>query len=272
VRAVKAVVVAVVLLGGLGVDAAVNPPGTTATVIERYFGDTTKYLKQFQANHDLRTDGVLDESTRRALADLPGGRPWDLRHDCVSLGPAGRDHPASQGPCITALRDRLAAAGLHGGQGETLDATTTATIRAFQRRAGLPAIGVVGPQTKKALYGAAPGAVGPTRRSCTADSCTVYIGRSMTRDLADAFPDNRLARTLLANSLSVLACHRTRAAPAPDVICQTATSYILDTVVDALDRAAARNVCVAIRLGHPPHDRSWAPLQIAPYDGRNCPD
>jgi hypothetical protein len=99
---------------------------------------------------------------------------------------------------------------------------------------------VVGPQTTKALYGAAPGTVRSTGRSCTADSCTVYIGRGMTRDLADAFTDNRLARALLASSLGVLTCHRLRAAPAPDVIRQTATAYILDTVVDALDRAAAR--------------------------------
>ena len=91
----------------------------------------------------------------------------------------------------------------------------------------------------------------------------------MTRDLADAFPDNRLARTLLAGSLSVLACRRVHAA-APDVICQTATASIIDTVVDALDRAAARDACVAIRLGYPPHDHRWAPLRITPYGGRHC--
>lgn len=310
-RAMKATVIAVVLLGGLGLVASGGPPGAAGPVVEdgaaerlrrcgpmhygephadcvttlqhflrargapipasgNYLGSTTKYLRQFQTNRDLRTDGVLDASTRRALIDLPEGGAWDLRHDCVSLGPAGADHPASQGPCVTALRDRLAAAGLDGGRGETLDAAAATTVRAFQRRVGLPAIAVVGPQTKNALYGAAPATAGWTRRSCTADSCTVYLGRAMTRDLADAFPDNRLAGTLLASALSVLACHRLRAAPAPDVICQAATAYILDTVVDAVDRAATRHACVAIRLGRPPHDPGWAPLRLTPYGGRNC--
>jgi hypothetical protein len=69
-----------------------------------------------------------------------------------------------------------------------------------------------------------------------------------------------------------VACNRVKTDPAVDIACQAATGYLIDTVVDALSRAASRNACLEVRLGYPPNQQIWSPLGIAPYNGPHCHD
>jgi murein L,D-transpeptidase YcbB/YkuD len=67
--------------------------------------------------------------------------------------PAGRLTAGARGPAVAALRARLTASGdlASGGRGDVYDGTLADGVRAFQRRHGLHADGVVGEATRRAL-------------------------------------------------------------------------------------------------------------------------
>jgi hypothetical protein len=238
-----------------------------------YLTETTKRIKEFQAARGLRQDGVLDQPTMRALRDLPGTTPWDLRRECVSLSPAGQGTPPSRGRCVAALRERLGAYGAHLSRGDTFDDATTAAVRAFQAGGGLPAIGVVGPLTKQALY-APRGQRAPESEMSDCDSrhCMVYLSRASTADLASVYPDSLLAREMVTSAISLLVCQRVRAQPTLDIVCQPVASYIVDTLADALVRAGRQHACLAVRVGYTPEKRTWSPIGAAPDSGPHCHD
>jgi peptidoglycan hydrolase-like protein with peptidoglycan-binding domain len=247
--------------------------GAPIDITGNYLNETTKHLKEFQATRGLRQDGVLDARTLHALVDLPGdGAVWDLRRECVSLSQGGDGGPGSQGRCVMVLRSRLAAHGVGVAPGDQFDTGTEAAVRAFQEAAGLPAIGVAGPQTKQALYVRRPDRGRATDPSCTPGHCVVYLSRGVTRDLADAFPDSELARWALAHGIGAVVCRRLRAIRGLDVVCQPAGTYIVDKVVDALTRAGRRNACLRVDVGYPPGRATWFPLDLAPDTGPNCRD
>src|SRR5213078_2280982 len=97
---------------------------------------------------------------------------------------------------------------------------TDAAVRSFQDATGLPPIGVAGPQTKQALYAPRTATNRPAEPACTLRSCAIHLSRGTTRDLADAFPDGELARSILANGISIVACARVKAIPTLNVVCQ----------------------------------------------------
>ncbi|GAA3233060.1 peptidoglycan-binding protein [Dactylosporangium siamense] len=237
-----------------------------------YLDDTTRYVTEFQTGQGLRADGAVDRRTLDALTDLPGdGRGWDLRRDCVSLrGPAGTA-PGSAGGCVVTLRDRLAGRGVPAGRGADFDDAATAAVRTFQQRAGLPVVGVAGPQTRLALSLPQP-ASGAVASGCTPRGCLIVIGRAYTRDAAAVIPEDPFLRGVLADVISGIACAQVRAVPAVAVGCQAVGSYIVDTLAEALKTAATRGACVQVKVGYPAGRDTWSPLSIAPYNGANCRD
>lgn len=99
----------------------------------------------------------------------------------------------------------------------------------------------------------------------------IYLSRGVTRDLADAFPDNEFARSLLANGISIVACRRITAITL-DIVCQSSGSYIVDRAADAVGRARGGNACLQVRMGYPPGHHHWSPLALSPYRGPSCHD
>ncbi|GAA4464003.1 peptidoglycan-binding domain-containing protein [Phytohabitans houttuyneae] len=244
--------------------------GAPMDVTGNYLRETTRYIKEFQAGRGLHQDGVLDKPTLDALAHLPDGPDrWDLRRDCVSLRQPTGEAAGSQGSCVTTLRARLAVHGIAAGRGATFDGDAAAAVRTFQQRAGLPQIGIVGPQTRLALYLQLP-RPSPGQAGCTVRGCLIIIGRADTRGIASAFPDNAFVRALLAEVISAAVCARIRAMPAVHVACQAVGSYIIDTVAGALNTAARRNACLRVAVGYPPGQRAWFPLQVTPDNGPKC--
>jgi peptidoglycan hydrolase-like protein with peptidoglycan-binding domain len=110
-----------------------------------YFGPTTtRVVREFQARNGLRVDGVVGPQTRRALF----GNRNDSSTNYGSTG--GRDILGfgSRGAAVSEVQRALGVqpTGYFGP-------TTTSAVREFQARNGLRADGIVGPQTRRALFG-----------------------------------------------------------------------------------------------------------------------
>src|SRR5215470_1665 len=197
---------------------------------------TAEAVQQFQKarGNGLAQTGAVDEATLRVLTELPGENDeWDLRRECVSLSreTGGTGGAASEGRCVATLRKRLNEHGADLPGGNRFDEPTDVAVRAFQIGVGLEALGVVGPQTKDALYAQRPsGDESTIALNCEPRGCAMYLTRRMTKGLARA-EKNDPAQYAITSALTVLACRRVRAL-ALDVVCQTVASYIVDAVID----------------------------------------
>ena len=247
--------------------------GAPMNVTGFYLDQTTRYVQQFQAANGLRQDGVVDSRTLHALVTMPtGSAAWDLRRECVSLARGAEGNPDSQGRCVTELRNRLAARGVSIPRGDRFDTDTEKAVRAFQDTAGLPAIGVAGPLTKQALYGSRPGTQPDPTRTCTLRYCAIYLSRGVTTEVAGLIPDGDLARAAAATAIAILACRKVKAIPALDLVCEPATSLIVDRIFSVFERAAKQRACLVVRIGFPPGKNIWWPLSLGVDAGPNCRD
>jgi hypothetical protein len=138
---------------------AIAGPGTIRAVI------------RFQRRQGLLVDGIAGPQTRRALGRL--GRPLYGRRT-LRRGMVGWDVSVLQ---FLLVRSRSSTGVIDGAFGPR---TRAATIR-LQRRAGLPADGIVGPQTRRALAAASPEAV---RRSLNRWSRRYGVSPGLVRSLA----------------------------------------------------------------------------------------
>jgi peptidoglycan hydrolase-like protein with peptidoglycan-binding domain len=238
----------------------------------RYLNETTDRVKQFQAVRGLPENGVADHATLSQLIELPhGNADWDLRRECLSLSRGDSGGPDSQGRCVTALRRRLNAHGAELPDGDRLDEPTGLAVRAFQMTAGLEAKGVVGPQTKKALYAPLPPRSQPrVDPACRPSGCALYLSRSTTKDIASTIPSDRTARFLLAAGVSLLACWQVKRVPGLGVACQPVVDYIIDQLVGTVVLASEQNACLVVNLGYPPGHKSWSPLSVGVSSGPEC--
>lgn len=248
-----------------------------------YQSATAEAVEQYQQIRGLPKKGSLaDQATLKALTDLPsGGAKWDLRRECVSMrhingGANSHGQADSQGRCVVELRRLLNERGAELPDSNQFDEATEVEARAFQLRARLPVLGIVGPQTKDALYKPSPPIDQLTATpTCAPTGCAMYLSRGMTDSLADIDAKNDPSQYAISSALSVLACRRAKALSL-DVVCQAVASYIVDTaikvttVVDKARQARDQKACLVVNLGYPPGSTSWLPLSLTIGGGPHC--
>lgn len=109
-----------------------------------YLGKTTEAVRSFQATHAIGANGLVDSQTWAALVDatfLLGDRMLYLRL------------PYFHGCDVTALQGALNALGFACGASDGIFGPFTESgLREFQRNAGLPADGIMGPDTSRSLF------------------------------------------------------------------------------------------------------------------------
>ncbi|MBQ9030848.1 MAG: peptidoglycan-binding protein [Parasporobacterium sp.] len=141
--------------------------------IDGYFGDMTKNaLSQFQKDHGLADNGILDAQTVDALLNAPAPENTE---EVSEPAPAEEPEPAPApsaesgdlvygmtGDGVLALQSALAAAGFNPGplDGYFGDMTYNAVLQ-FQTDKGLLVDGIVGPYTMAALNGSAVSEAAP---------------------------------------------------------------------------------------------------------------
>jgi Transglycosylase SLT domain/Putative peptidoglycan binding domain len=156
----------------VGLQVALSSRGLYRGPIDAIAGPgTIRAVIRFQRRHGLLVDGIAGPQTRRALGRL--GRPLYGRR-VMRKGMVGWDVSVLQ---YLLLRSRSASGSIDGAFGPR---TRAATIR-FQRRAGLVPDGIVGRQTRRALWDASPGAV---RRGLNRWSRRYGVSRQLVRSLA----------------------------------------------------------------------------------------
>jgi peptidoglycan hydrolase-like protein with peptidoglycan-binding domain len=117
-----------------------------------YYGHTTtRAVREFQARNGLRVDGVVGPQTRRALFGNRNYSSTNRNYSSTNYsGTGGRAILGfgSRGPAVSEVQRALGvqSTGYYGH-------TTTRAVREFQARNGLRADGIVGPQTRRALFG-----------------------------------------------------------------------------------------------------------------------
>jgi N-acetylmuramoyl-L-alanine amidase len=119
-------------LAALGHVPAGDPPGV--------FGPSTRAaVEAFQRQRGLRNDGIVTTTTWDRLVEA-GRRLGDRVLSTTA--------PLLRGDDVAELQERLAALGFNPGRVDGIyGATTRAAVAGFQRDAGLPTDGVVGPAT-----------------------------------------------------------------------------------------------------------------------------
>ena len=149
-----------------------NAYGASLTA-DGFFGPmTTAAVRSFQSSHGLTADGVVGPMTWNALGTAPvgGGSSTPSPGNGVPQGgggvPQGGGGPSvggtavvarptirrgSTGPDVQHLQSRLSSLGYWIAVDGVFGPGTESTVRSFQSSHGLPADGIVGPQTWAAL-------------------------------------------------------------------------------------------------------------------------
>ncbi|GAX38124.1 peptidoglycan-binding domain-containing protein [Nodularia sp. NIES-3585] len=138
-------------IGGTGgqVNLTLGSRGAAVTEVQRalgvqqtgYYGPTTtRVVREFQARNNLRVDGIVGPQTRSAIF-RPGNQ--------TATGTGGQVNLSlgSSGAAVTEVQRALGVqqTGYYGP-------TTTRVVREFQARNNLRVDGIVGPQTRSAIF------------------------------------------------------------------------------------------------------------------------
>jgi peptidoglycan hydrolase-like protein with peptidoglycan-binding domain len=143
------------------------------------FGPQTEgAVVSFQSALGLGVDGIVGPITKRALydSDEAPGAGVDLRSASCPANIA----QGQSGGCVATLQALLNGKGQHLSVDGEFGPLTLAAVRAFQQAAGLVVDGIVGPNTKAALYsniggGGSSGAPAPI--NLNSGSCPANISR-----------------------------------------------------------------------------------------------
>ncbi|MGW9211914.1 C40 family peptidase [Embleya sp. NPDC055664] len=130
-------------------------------------------VRRFQSQAGLAVDGIVGPSTKNALYNSNTGGAVSNPRNLWSGECPKYIQPGQTGGCVTELQNLLNEHGARLVIDGAFGAATHSAVTAFQSRSGLPADGVVGPDTKDALYNGSKGSAnGPDLRS---SSCPTYM-------------------------------------------------------------------------------------------------
>jgi predicted chitinase len=147
-------------------------------VVDGHAGKETRLaIERFQADHQLKPDGIVGPATLKALQQTPQQDKSTSAPTATPAAPAAVTHAAthatvalshgSKGAAVEALQAQLRDQGYTGSNGRPLGtdgafgAQTRDALQSFQRAHGLDADGIAGPKTLQALgdsqrHGASP--------------------------------------------------------------------------------------------------------------------
>ncbi len=192
--------------------------------------------------------------------------------ECPSLK-AGHSDPVNGKNCVRELQTMLKARGYNQPTTGIFAERTVANVKAFQRSEGIPAIGVVGLQTRTALLGGAsdPEIPQPTyaKDVCTTRQCTLYLRRSTIRQYAQTINGHPLAVKAVSTAITRAACAQVFKLSFLTVMCQVVADHYTDQVKNAVVLAARQRACLRITVSRPD---VATPLAFAPDNSSRCRD
>lgn len=134
---------------------------------------------------------------------------------------------------------------------------TEANVKDFQRRHGIEAKGVVGPQTRQALLVDNSSATPPipdipqsgySTGPCTQQQCTLYLRRSTTHRYAQLIAAHPFAANGVSSAIVHLACAVLKRSIAA-LLCEFTSEYFLARpITNALTAADRQHACLRITL------------------------
>ena len=126
----------------------------------QYGSATAKAVKNFQKANGLKADGVAGPVTQAKLYGAEAATPTPKPSPTPKPTPAPSSKPdtlqqGDRGSEVKSMQQRLIALGYYGGKADGyFGAKTKTAVKAFQRKNGLKADGVAGPQTLTKLNSA----------------------------------------------------------------------------------------------------------------------
>ncbi len=234
------------------------------------FGEhTLDRVRQFQSARGLPITGGVADRTKAALYGVsPAGVDLDLRTDCVDLD------QGAQGPCALSLQHLLIQYKQYKAPLQdtgTYGPHTTDAVRQFQHDHGLPTTGATHSMTKEALYDNLPTVAPPTQNavvSCPGSECSVYLGRTTTASLADAFDKRTILKELVTTVVSQIACTWLKTTVL-HVACATIVGLAVDYVIGLFQQGREDHTCV--KVSFQPTSSGFRPAGLTHTDGAHCP-
>jgi peptidoglycan hydrolase-like protein with peptidoglycan-binding domain len=273
-----------------------------------YFGgQTEKNVRKFQQRHHIDpTNGIAGPITQTVLRLATATAPPDLA-GCPSLY-QGRDDPINGRYCITTLQWALQHVRYPDGYPDQIingyfRTQTEANVRNFQQHHHIPAIGVVGPETRAALLAALLGggtpSAGPSTDPpvsppvdppvdppvgepqpnddefyyyyCGDGACHLYLSRSATSRYAQQLDEHPASDSVAKNLTLVFVCRVVRSLIFICTGLGVVVDAVADTVANKLDKAARQHACLHLSVGLSSTRRpDWRLFNAEPDNSRRC--
>jgi len=183
-------------------QAQLNARGANLALDGDFGPKTLQALKDFQLQSGIHPDGIVGPDTRAAFSRTADGgigitAESPLKPTTLSLGASGPEVADFQNKLNQATQSGMVATGEFGSQ-------TQQELIGFQRRAGIAADGVVGPNTLKALDDVIAGnlALSDVSKSLVSEGNVFHVHNLTRQEIGTrSVPDNRII-ALDSNSAS----------------------------------------------------------------------
>lgn len=140
-----------------------NGHGASLTADGVFGSGTLSAVRTFQSESGIAVDGIVGPNTKNALYDNAAGLPGPINLNSPQC-PADISQGDSGG-CVTELQNLLDDHGANIAIDGSFGPATQAAVQSFQSSTGLTADGIVGPNTKNALYNGSSSVSGVDLRS-----------------------------------------------------------------------------------------------------------